>query len=543
MIRVEPVAGLGEMGAHHAVVDAGDDSFLIDCGVLFPAPWDVGIDHLAPDLEPAVRRFREGRLRGLLLTHGHRDHIGAVHHLLRRAPGLPVYATPFTIALLRRVLGDDARSLDARVVSPGEPVALGAGTATWFAVTHSLPEACSLALETPWGTVAHSGDFRVQPTPFLGPPSDVGGLRALGDRGVDLALVDSTGAARPGRTSSERAVAENLAAAVASVDGLVLVTAFSSHVERVAACVAAARRCGRTPALYGRSVEATVSIARDLGLFGDHGDALRSVDHVAGLGRKGLVIVTGTQGEWRAPLSRIARGEDPRIRLGRGDAVLWSARAIPGNDRAIGMVVNRLIDLGVTVVPPWSEAGRSLHTSGHGRRDEVAEWLSWVRPRAVLPIHGEAWHLEEHRRVLLGAGDARVLSLRSGGAVELRDGAARVVSTAPSAGFSAGVGRELWAPDEPALRARRRIGRTGVVVATVRGRDVAVVTVGVFPSAERGAVEAELAEAARAELSRPDAGDEDPATRIRLTLRRAVKARTGERVECVVRTSSTQHGK
>ncbi len=542
-MRVEPVAGLGEMGAHHMVVDVGDDSFLIDCGVLFPAPWDVGVDHLAPPLEPALRRLQDGRLRGLLLTHGHRDHIGAVRHLLRRAPGLPVHATPFTIALLRRVLGDDASRLDARVVVPGERTRIGDVAATWFGVTHSLPEACSLALESPLGTLVHSGDFRVQPQPFLGPPTDIEGLTALGDRGVDLALVDSTGAARPGRTLAETRVADNLVEAVRDVDGLVLITTFSSHVERVAACIRAAEVTGRTPAVYGRSMEATVGLARDLGLFGRWGDALRPVEQVARLRGKGLVVVTGTQGEWRAPLPRIARGEDPRIKLGPGDAVLWSARAIPGNDRAIGLVVNRLIDRGVTVVPPWGEAGRGIHTSGHGLRDEVREWLSWVRPRTVVPIHGEAWHLAEHRRALLEGRDAEVLSLRSGGAVLLRDGRATVVPAEAPPGFSAGVGRELWAPDEPALRDRRRIARTGVVVAKVRRRDVSVVTVGVFPSADQEAVERELEAAVRAEVEKPGPHTEDLAHRVRLTLRRAVKARTGDRVECIVRTSSPQHGK
>lgn len=533
------------MGAHHMVVDVGPDSFLIDCGVLFPAPWDVGVDHLAPPFSAALDRWTRGRLRGLLLTHGHRDHIGAVGHLLKAAPGLPVYARPFTLALLRRVLGKAGSKLNAIAVEASVPTRIGEVDATWFPVTHSLPEACSLALESPLGVVVHSGDFRIQPDPFLGPPTDVSGLKALGERGVDLALVDSTGAARPGRTLPERDVADNLVDAVGDVDGLVLITTFSSHVERVAACIRVAELTGRTPALYGRSLESTVSTARDLGLFEEWGSRLRSIDQVATMGSKGLVIVTGTQGEARAPLSRIARGEDPRIKLGPGDAVLWSARAIPGNDRSIGLVVNRLVDLGVTVVPPWGDACRGLHTSGHGLRDEVSEWLSWVRPRAVLPIHGEAWHLHAHRHALLDAGhpDAQVLSLRSGGAVRLEDGTCTATPERPTVGMSVGVGRELWPHDEPALRERRRIARTGVVAAKIHGRTISVVSVGVFPAAERDAIDAALEVAATQELERPDPGSEDLVTRIRLTLRRAVKARTGDRVECIVRNSVPLNGK
>jgi ribonuclease J len=226
--------------------------------------------------------------------------------------------------------------------------------------------------------------------------------------------------------------------------------------------------------------------------------------------------------------------------------VLWSARAIPGNDRAIGLVVNRLVDLGVSVIPPWGAAGRGLHTSGHGLRDEVGEWLSWVRPRAVLPIHGEAWHLAEHRRALLeGRPDTEVLDLRSGGAVEFGPGkSARTVGAPTDRTFPVGVGRELWSGTERALRDRRRIARTGVVTASVEGDRVEVVAVGVFLEAECRQVEMELRAAAEAALKqdpRPDS-IEDMEARVRLTLRRAVKAKTGERVECIVRGRFSRHG-
>jgi ribonuclease J len=226
--------------------------------------------------------------------------------------------------------------------------------------------------------------------------------------------------------------------------------------------------------------------------------------------------------------------------------VLWSARAIPGNERSIGLVVNRLVDLGVSVIPPWGSDGAGLHTSGHGLREEVAEWLSWVRPRYVLPIHGEAWHLAEHRRALRrGRPDAEVLSLRSGGAVHIRkDSPPTIEPRSHAEGLSAGVGSELWGPRETALRERRRIARSGVVTVVVEGRTAAVVSVGVFSSATRALAEADLTAAVvtclRAESPNSVEGLEE---RVRLTLRRAVKRHTGERVECSVRVSAPHGGK
>ena len=547
---IEPVGGLGQMGHHHMVVDNGPDSFLVDCGILFPPPSDPGIDRILPSFEPARRRAREGRLRGLLLTHGHLDHLGAVPDLLAALPGLPVYATPWTLALLRRRLErngpKDSAPLEARVVYPGEPVTVGESTLTWLRVTHSLPEACSLAVRGPGGTVVHSGDFRIQPDPLLGPPTDLAGLQTLGDEGVDIALVDSTSAARDGRTLAERDVAQGLLEQVRGTDGAVVVTTFSSHVERMYACLLAARATGRRFAVYGRSAEETARLAIERGLLPAESGELVTFEELEHVPKANLLaLVTGSQGEWRAPLARMARGEDSRLQLGPGDKVVWSARVIPGGERTVGGLVNRFVEAGVTVVPPWGPGSQGLHTSGHGHREEVAEWLDRVRPRYVLPIHGEPWHLVRHAGALADRlSPERLLTLRTGQRLHLNVASDEVeVEDAEHDAQWVAEGGEAFPPRDVSLSTRRKVGRLGAATVVVpwRGGRVAgrpvVQALGLVPIAETLDFEANLASSLlrKMELWDPVPGVTEATEKARLTLRSIVRKEIGTKPPCFAR--------
>ncbi len=547
-LRIESVGGLGEMGHHHMVVDVGPDSFLVDCGMLFAPASDPGVDRILPSFEPALQRAAEGRLRGLLLTHGHLDHLGAVPDLLAALPGLPVYATSWALALLRRRL--DRRDvairapLEARLVEPGEAVRIGQTDATWLRVTHSLPEACSLALRGEPGTVVHSGDFRIQRDPLLGPPTDLAGLRALGDGGVDLALVDSTSSAKPGRTLPEREVARRLTEVARDAEGAVIVTSFSSHVERIYACLLAARATGRRLAIYGRSAEETARLAIERGLLPVVSGELLPIDLLEDQPKdKLLALVTGSQGEFRAPLARIARQEDSRLSLGPGDLVVWSARVIPGGERTVGALVNRFVEAGVRVIPPWGPDAVGLHTSGHGQADEVAEWLDCVRPKRVLPIHGEPWHLVRHAAVLRARfGDEQVLSLRSGQVLELDTATDTVeVRDAPNAQTWIALGGTAFPEGDRALSTRRKAGTLGAATVTVpwhegkvAGRPV-VQCLGLVPLEETPALERSLGDAIWQRLAEapPELDDAVATEKARLLLRSELRKVVGTKPPCI----------
>ncbi len=538
------------MGHHHLVLDVGEDSFLIDCGMLMPAPGQVGVERITPSFEPALARVADGSLRGLLLTHGHLDHIGAVPDLLAAVPDLPVYGSPWTLALVERRLGRDGKRLSRapalRPVRPGVDVTVGGCAVRWLSVTHSLPDACSVAVRGEAGCVVHSGDFRVQDEPLLGEPIDAQGLADIGAEGVDLALIDSTGGGSAGSTVSERVLADRLQSAVKGVEGYAVVTIFSSHMERLWACVLAARATDRRVCVLGRSLVETVELARSRGLLPLRSGELLPSDRLASTPRsKVLLVVTGTQGEWRAPLARMARGEDSKVSLGPGDAVFWSARVIPGEERSVGSAVNRLIDRGVRVVPPWG-GEEPLHTSGHARADEVARWLSWVKPRCVAPIHGEAWHLQSHREALSRLmRSEQILSVRSGQRLE-RAGRTGSWSLAPVEATEAtihGVGGQTFSPSDRALAHRRRAAHAGAMTVLVRwvpGEPPGaphVITIGIVPEARRRAFEAELEAAVTlaVEQGRPAPDLEARREQVRLLARSAVRSRTGTRPMCTVR--------
>jgi ribonuclease J len=548
-IAIEAVGGLGEMGHHHMVVDLGEDSFLLDCGVLFPEARDPGVDSISPSMRAAVDRHKAGRLRALLLTHAHRDHIGAIPDLLAELPDLPIYGTRFTLAMVESQLDRDGwkgKRPDLREVPQGEPIQVAGARVTWFAVTHSLPSASSVAIESPFGTLIHSGDFRVQDDPLVGPVCDESGLRALAERGVDLALVDSTGAGSPGSTLAERDLVDNLCAAIDGFEGRVVMTTFSSHIERIVGFLEVARRSGRRLAVYGRSLLAMVELAQQQGLIERGHPLLADVDSVmAGPRSEAMFVITGSQGEPRAPLNRMSRGED-RVKLEPGDMVAWSARVIPGNEKAVGRVVNGFLAQGIKVLAPWG-AGPQIHTSGHARRDEIARWLSWVRPRFVLPVHGEEWHLSHHRDLLdsIGLEPAQILTSHSGERLVLNvdSGESEAFEGIPGQPM-ARTGSLLWPMGEIALRERRKLAHSGAASLSIlwdpnRSHPwgpVSVVTQGVFREDGREEMELHVSKEISSVLSVGPKRPEDQWIEAgRLALRRAIRSRTGTKVSCACR--------
>jgi ribonuclease J len=525
------------MGRHHAVLDLGDRSVVLDAGSIFPEAWEVGLDRRLPPRRPWRERWAQGRLAGVILTHGHLDHVGALGCLLEEAPQLPVWGTAWTLAVVRRVFAGhprwEALRPDLRVVHPGQWYDIAGVPVSWAAVTHSIPGACSVAVRVPGGLFVHSGDFRIDEEPLVGDRCDQAWLRAWGDEGVVAAAVDSTNAGRSGRTRGEADVARSLRSRIAQADGRVVVTLFGSHLERLVGLARAAQAAGRCFQVMGRSLEGTLALGCEMGLWPS------DVPVPAAVGRDGVksdavLAVTGSQGEERSPLARAARGEEARWRPGPGDLVLWSARAIPGSERAVGRVVNRLVDLGAAVEPPW--AGETeIHGSGHGHGEEVLEWLSWVRPRAILPIHGEAWHLKRHAEMAgLRSPRSVVLELRNGDRlVGGRDGVRRCEG-------EGGVdevllGTQRWEGDDRALRERRDLregGASFVVLLPGWPPQVRVRTLGVFPAAETEEKDAAVARHVRLELQDrgPPVGTERVASIVKSRIRELSGLRVAIRV-------------
>ncbi len=400
-IKLLPLGGLGEIGMNCLVVERGGDALLVDCGVRFPGPEAHGVDLILPDFGPL--RARAGALRGLVLTHGHDDHIGAVPYLLRELP-LPVYGSRLTLALLRPRLLELGVTAELHELTPRQPIRLGDFEIEPIAVAHSVPDACALAIRTPEGTIVHTGDFKVDHAPIDGRVTDLARFAALGDEGVLCLLSDSTNADVPGACPGEASVAPGLWAAVTGAKGRVAVALFASHLHRVQQLLVLADAERRKVALVGRSLTQNVALAQELGALRVPPGILVSPEAARGLPRKDLLIIaTGGQGEPRSGLVRIAFGTHPTLSLDEGDRVILSSSFIPGNELAIGALQNALARRGIDVL---AEPLHPVHASGHAYAEDLRLVLRLTRPRGFVPIHGEARHLRRHRELALASGVA-----------------------------------------------------------------------------------------------------------------------------------------
>jgi ribonuclease J len=465
-VRLVPLGGLGEIGMNCLAVECDGRIAVVDCGVMFPNE-PVGVDVIAPDL--AWLRERRERIGAVFLTHGHEDHVGALPFLLRDL-AVPVYGTRFTLEIVRPRLEEAGVAADLREVGPGDVRPAGDASpiaAEFFSVTHSIPDACGLALATPQGTILHSGDFKIDPSPIAGPGMDLARVEALGNAGVRLLLSDSTNAERAGTSLSESEVGGALLEAFEGAPRRVLVACFASNVHRIQQVVNAARAFGRRLLLLGRSMESTVRVAQGLGYLAIPGWMPVAADEARDLPPKELcVLTTGTQGEPRSALARLARGEHPDLAISPGDLVVLSSRFIPGNEVAVGQVVNELCRRGALVA---YEGLRPLHVSGHAQEAEQRRLIALARPQLFVPIHGEYRHLARHAAHAAAEGVARREVIVDGQVLELADAGAAVLGEAVAVGRVYTDRDALLGADIGALvvRDRRLLADAGLLIAVL----------------------------------------------------------------------------
>jgi ribonuclease J len=459
-----PFGGVGEIGMNLSIYGFGVGGhrrqwLIVDCGVSFAAEEHLpGVDLILPDIRYLVEERRN--IVGLVLTHAHEDHMGALIDLWPRL-NVPLFATPFTVALFeaRRLSEPGAPKIPVQVVPLGGHLQLGPFAIDFINVAHSIPESNALAIRTPLGTVLHTGDWKIDPTPLVGAPTDQAALTALGDAGV-LALVgDSTNAIRDGRSPSEADVAKTLTELICSAPARVAVTTFASHVGRIRAVADAARVAEREVVVVGRAMERVVQVARETGYL-DGVQDFRAAESYGYLPPdKVLALCTGSQGEPRAALARIAEDEHPEVTLTRGDRVIFSSRAIPGNEKAVYRIVNGLVAQGVEVI---TDTTHLVHVSGHPRRDELRDMIGWVRPQILIPVHGEALHLAEHAKLARGAGVPHGLVCRNGDLVRLAPDGPEIIDEVAS-GRLYKDGAIVLDAETRTIASRRRLAYAGIV--------------------------------------------------------------------------------
>jgi ribonuclease J len=463
-VDVIPLGGLGEFGMNMLLVASGDSAILIDAGVMFPEPELFGVDLVIPDLS-ALDAYK-GRIAALVLTHGHEDHIGAVPHVLHLVDG-PVYGTKFTLALVEPKLAEHGINASGRLVevSPRESVTAGPFRIEFLKVTHSIPDSVALAIHTPAGTIVHTGDFKIDQTPPDGELFDLHRFAELGSAGVLALFSDSTNADRSGVTGSERDVLDGFEEIFSSATGRIFVTAFSTSVYRLQMLVDLAGKFGRRVAFLGRGMQQTSQIAERLGYLKIRPGLQVRDSEVKDLAPGDvLCLCTGSQGEPLAALPRMAINDHRHVRIGTGDLVAFSARQIPGNEKAIGRVMNHVARRGADIV---AHGEKRIHVSGHGSSEELKMLVSLVRPRFFVPIHGEYRQLARHARMAsMVSPQTRTVLAENGDVIRLDAEGVRVVDRVPAGRVLIDGTRTGEVADE-VLRDRRHLAGDGLVVPVV----------------------------------------------------------------------------
>ncbi len=453
-----PLGGTGEIGMNLNLYHCDGKWLAIDCGIGFGGNDNPEIEIMMPD--PGFIAERRDQLLGLVITHAHEDHIGAVAHLWRQLR-CPVYATPFATAVLKRKLIEAGLLAEVRIhtIPSGGRIELTPFSLEFMPVAHSLPEAQALAIRTPYGTILHTGDWKLDPNPLIGPATDEAAFRRLGEEGVLAMVCDSTNAMVDGHSGSEAEVRQSLAELIRPMRGRVAVTCFASNVARVESVVMAARDAGRHVALVGRSLRNLEAAARECGYLRGLPEFVPEDEAGSVPDDNLLILVTGSQGEPRSALSRIAADTHPNIALGEGDTVIFSSRMIPGNERPITLVQDSLVRRGVRVITDDDEM---THVSGHPARDELKQLYALVKPKYSVPVHGEWRHLSAHAALAQEAGATPIL-LEDGDMLSLSPGRPEVVDSAP-VGRLALDGNRVVPLNGGVLAARRRMLFNGVVL-------------------------------------------------------------------------------
>jgi ribonuclease J len=462
VLRVIPLGGLGEVGKNMTVYESGDDTIVVDAGMAFPRDEHLGVDVILPDFG----YLRDKRVRAVVLTHAHEDHVGALPFLMREIQVNEIWATRLTLGLVKSKLDEHGllRAADLREVDPeGGPIELGPFRLEFIRMAHSIPDAVGIAIETGAGRVFHSGDWKLDHTPVDGLRTDVGRLAELGNRGVDLLCGDSTNAERPGFTRSERVVGEAFRQIIPSRSGRILVSSFASNIHRMQQAIDVGVDCGRKVVVVGRSMRRNMNVARNLGYVSVPDDVLvkpADLDDVPA-GQQ-LVICTGSQGEPLSALTRIAYNDHPAIKVELGDTVIISARPVPGNELRVHDAINRLTRNGAEVL---HEENADVHVSGHACAEELRTLLSLLRPKAVMPIHGEYRMQAAHARLAREAGvpASSIVIAENGDVVELSRSGARIVDHIES-GVTYVDGLGVGDISDVALRDRRHMSEDGVLI-------------------------------------------------------------------------------
>ncbi len=464
ILRIIPLGGVGEVGKNITVIEAAGEILVVDCGLAFPEPEMLGIDLVIPDA--TYLSENRDRVRGILITHGHEDHTGALPYVLPLLPGVPIYATRLTVGLITGKLREH-KLLDAttiHTIEPGVEFQVGSSAIKGFRVNHSIPDGIGYRIRTPVGTVVHTGDFKIDLTPPDGRRADLGLLAEIGNQGVDFLLSDSTRAEKEGYTLSERTVGESLTQLIGDAPGRVIVATFASNIGRVQQVLDAAAAFGRRMVVLGRSMEQNSTIALDLGYLTDRGGTLARKDQLNKIpGDQLVVMTTGSQGEPMSGLTRMSNRDHRSITIEPGDTVIISASPIPGNEEAVARTIDNLFKEGAMV---HYEPLKHCHVSGHGSREELKLMLSLVRPRNFIPIHGEYRMLVQHGLLAedVGVSPNGIFVLENGQVVEYDGTRARIAGSVTAGAVLVDGIAAIDGVDGVILRDRRALAADGVVM-------------------------------------------------------------------------------
>ena len=461
-LKVIPLGGLDGIGKNMTVIEYGDDMILDDAGLMFPDDNHPGVDLILPDYTYVLEN--EDKLRGIIITHGHEDHIGALPYLLQDLnPNVPIYSSKLTLGMIAGRLEEHRiKNTNFKEVKSGDRVQLGKLGVEFFSVNHSIPAAMGAFIQSPAGNVLHTGDFKLDQTPIDGVRTDFAALTRFADEGVDLLMSDSTNANRPGYTPSEAAVGPFLRDVISNAKGRVFVASFSSHIHRLQQVCDAAIASGRKVVVTGRSMLTNTRVARELGYLKiDEEDIIDAFDIEKYPENRVVVLCTGSQGEPLSALARMATGEHKTLQIQEGDTVIISATPVPGNEKAVTQIINTLAKIGADV---YDKSRGMVHVSGHASQEELKMLMALTRPKHFMPVHGEATHLRAHAKLAqdMGVDEDNIFILDNGESLEMRDHRVTGGKTVES-GVIYVDGLRISDTDQMVLADRKRLSEDGLV--------------------------------------------------------------------------------